>query len=130
LSSSAPNGTASKFDLAISYLLGVGVGSSLILVGTGILLYYLDFGSLALSERKALFLQEKDFFYFLYDLLREGHAQERALWTLTSGIAVLILTPYLRVLLSVFYFLWEKDFKFSLITLFVFLILTLSLAAR
>jgi hypothetical protein len=28
------------------------------------------------------------------------------------------------------YFLWEKDFKFSLITLFVFLILTLSLAAR
>ena len=28
------------------------------------------------------------------------------------------------------YFLWEKDFKFSLITLFAFLILTLSLAAR
>jgi uncharacterized membrane protein len=130
LRSSARNGNTSKFELAISYLLGVGVVSSLLLVGAGILLYYLDFGSLALSEKKALFLREKDFFYFLYDLMREAHSQERALWTLTLGIAVLILTPYLRVLLSVFYFLWEKDFKFSLITLFVLLILTLSLAAR
>jgi len=130
LTPSAAKGNGSNFELAISYLLGVGVVSSLILVGAGVFLYYLDFGNLALSEKKALFLREKDFFYFLYDLLRGGNSQERALWTLTLGIAVLVLTPYLRVLLSVFYFLWEKDFKFSLITLFVFLILTLSLAAR
>ena len=64
------------------------------------------------------------------DRLRGVNSREQALWTLTLGIAVLILTPYLRVLLSVFYFLWEKDFKFSFITFFVFLILTLSLAAR
>jgi uncharacterized membrane protein len=130
LTSSAAKGNESNFEQAISYLLGAGVVSSLVLVGTGIFFYYLDFGSLAISEKKALFLQEKDFFYFLYDLLRGGHSLGRALWTLTLGIAVLILTPYLRVLLSVFYFLREKDFKFFFITLFVFLILTLSLAAR
>jgi uncharacterized membrane protein len=127
---SSPEANGSNFELAISYLLGAGVVSSLVLVGAGIFLYYLDFGSLAISEKKALFLREKDFFYFLYDLLRGGNSPGRALWTLTLGIAVLILTPYLRVLLSVFYFLREKDFKFFLITLFVFLILTLSLAAR
>ena len=129
MSPSPRDENASKFELAISYLLGAGVASSLILLGTGSLLYYFDFGSLAFSEKKALFLREKGFFYFLYDLLRGGNSQERALWTMTLGIAVLILTPYLRVLLSVFYFLWEKDFKFSFITFFVLLVLTLSLAA-
>jgi uncharacterized membrane protein len=49
---------------------------------------------------------------------------------MTLGIAVLILTPYSRVLLSVLYFFWERDFKFCLITLFVLVILTLSLAAH
>ena len=124
------NSGESKFELAISYLLGAGVVTSLILIGVGILLFYAEFGSLAISEKKVMFLQEKNFFYFLYDLFREGNSQGRALWTMTLGIAVLILTPYARVLLSVLYFFWEKDFKFSLITLFVLLVLTLSLAAH
>ncbi len=124
------NSGASKFELAISYLLGAGVVTSLILIGVGILLFYAEFGSLTISEKKVMFLHEKNFFYFLYDLFREGNSQGRALWTMTLGIAVLILTPYARVLLSVLYFSWEKDLKFSLITLFVLLILTVSLAAH
>ena len=130
MSSSDRNSGESKFELAISFLLGAGVVTSLILIGVGIFLFYAEFGSLAVSEKKVMFLREKNFFYFLYDLLRGGSSQEKALWTMTLGIAVLILTPYARVLLSVLYFFWEKDFKFSLITLFVLVILTLSLAAH
>ena len=130
MSSSDRNSGESKFELAISFLLGAGVVTSLILITVGIFLLYAEFGSLAVSEKKVMFLQEKNFFYFLYDLLRGGSSQEKALWTMTLGIAVLILTPYARVLLSVLYFFWEKDFKFSLITLFVLVILTLSLAAH
>jgi uncharacterized membrane protein len=130
LSSSDRNSGESKFELAISFLLGAGVVTSLILITVGIFLFYAEFGSLAVSEKKVMFLQEKNFFYFLYDLLRGGSSPEKALWTMTLGIAVLILTPYARVLLSVLYFFWEKDFKFSLITLFVLVILTLSLAAH
>ena len=124
------NSGESKFELAISYLLGAGVVTSLILIGVGILLFYAEFGSLTISEKKVMFLQEKNFFYFLYDLLHGGSSPGKALWTMTLGIAVLILTPYARVLLSVLYFFWKKDFKFSLITLFVLVILTLSLATH
>jgi uncharacterized membrane protein len=120
----------SNFELAISWLLAAGVVTSLILIGVGIFLFYAEFGSLALSEKKVMFLHEKNFFYFLYDLLRGGSSQGKALWTMTLGIAVLILTPYARVLLSVVYFFRGKDFKFSLITLFVLVILTVSLAAH
>ncbi|MBP1724443.1 MAG: hypothetical protein H6Q44_2148 [Deltaproteobacteria bacterium] len=119
-----------KFELAISYLLAAGVVSSLILVAAGILLFYFQFGNLAISEKKVMFLQEKNFFYFLYDLFRDGPSHGFSLWVMTLGIAVLILTPYARVLLSVLHFIREKDFKFSVITLFVLVILTLSLAAH
>ena len=126
----AAKGRGPDFERTLSTLLEIGVGTSLLLLGTGILLYGLDYGNLAVTEGKAFFLREKDFFSFLFDLLRRENPPGRALWTLSLGIAVLILTPYLRVLLSVFHFLRQGDFKFSLITLFVFFILTLSLAAR
>ncbi len=77
-----------------------------------------------------MFLQERNFFYLLYDLFRDGPLQGMALWVMTLGIAVRILTPYARVFLSVFYFLRERDFKFSFITLWVLVILTLSLAGH
>ena len=130
MTSSDQNLGDSKFERAISSLLAAGVVASLILVAIGILLFYFHFGNLAISERKVMFLREKNFFYFLYDLLRGGNSQGGALWTMTVGIAVLILTPYARVILSVLYFIREKDYKFSFITLLVLVILTLSLATH
>jgi uncharacterized membrane protein len=130
MSSSDRNSSGTQFELAISYLLAAGVVTSLILIAVGILLFYFQFGDLAISEKKVMFLQEKNFFYFLYDLLRGANSQGKSLWIMTLGIVVLILTPYARVLLSVLYFLWERDFKFSCITLLVLVILTLSLATH
>jgi len=130
LSSSGRDSGESNFELAISWLLAAGVVTSLILIGVGIFLFHAEFGSLAVSEKKVMFLREKNFFYFLYDLLRGGSSQGKELWTLSLGIAVLILTPYARVFLSVLYFFREKDFKFCLITLFVLVILTLSLTVH
>jgi uncharacterized membrane protein len=130
MSAADRNSSGPKFELAISSLLAIGVVTSLILIAAGILLFYFQFGSLAISEKESMFLQEKNFFCFLYDLFRGGNSQGMALWIMTLGIAVLILTPYARVLLSVLYFLWERDFKFSCITLLVLVILTLSLATH
>ena len=41
---------ASRFELATTYLLIIGVFSSLILVGIGMILFYLHFGRLEISE--------------------------------------------------------------------------------
>jgi len=126
LNSSRTESEASRFELAISYLLITGVITSLILVGIGIVLFYFHFGQLEISEKKAVFLREQNFFYFLLDLWRGGHGQDRALWLMTLGIAILILTPYARVILSVFHFIGKGDMKYTFITLFVFLLLTVS----
>ncbi len=125
--SSGPKTGFSKFELAISYLLVIGVITSLILVGVGILLFHSHFGYLAISEKKEMFLREKNFFYFFLDLLRGEPGRDKAVWVMTLGIAVLILTPYARVILSVLYFMGRRDLRYTLITLFVFTLLTLSL---
>ena len=127
MSSSRTESEASRFELAISYLLIIGVFSSLILVGIGMILFYLHFGRLEISEKEAVFLREQNFFYFFLDLLRGGPGQDKAIWLMTLGIAMLILTPYARVILSVFHFIGKGDIKYTFITLFVFLLLTVSL---
>jgi uncharacterized membrane protein len=49
---------------------------------------------------------------------------------MTLGIAILMLTPYVRVILSVIHFSREKNVKYVLITFFVLALLTISLAIR
>jgi len=127
LSSSRTEAEASKFELAISYLLISGVITSLILVGIGIVLFHFHSGQFAISDAKAVFLREPNFFYFLLELLRGGRGQDKALWLITLGIAILMLTPYMRVILSALHFIGQKDVKYTLITLFVFILLTISL---
>ncbi len=123
-------GGESKFELAISYLLVVGVMISLILVTAGILVYYLHSGGIGISQASSRFLRERNFFYFLLDLFRGRGGQDSGLWLITLGIAVLILTPYARVILSFVYFMLRRDWKYTLFTLFVLVLLTISLTAH
>ncbi len=117
----------SKFELAISYLLIIGVMTSLILVGIGMILFYIHFGRLEISDREAMFLREQNFFYFFLNLLRGGQGQDKAIWLMTLGIAILILTPYARVVMSVLHFIRKRDLKYTLINLFVLILITVSL---
>ncbi len=112
---------------AISYLLIAGVMVSLLLEISGLIVFYRSYGNLAISQDRTVFIQGRDFFSFIYDQFRGQHADGSAILLMTAGVVVLMLTPYLRVVLSVVYFTWEKDFKYVLITLFVLIVLTLSL---
>jgi len=118
----------SRFERAISYLLFTGVVISLILEVIGIALFYQTPGRLAISESEGMFIHGKDFFHFIWGLIRGEPGGTTGLFLMTLGIAILILTPYLRVILSVFYFGWTRNAKYTLITLFVLVILSLSLA--
>jgi uncharacterized membrane protein len=116
-----------KLEKAISYLLMSGVVVSLILEVLGIALFYHTSGRLTFSETKAVFIHGTNYFTFFLDLFRTGHAGGKGIYLMTLGIAILVLTPYLRVVMSVVYFAWDKNIKYVLITLFVLILLTLSL---
>ena len=60
-------------------------------------------------------------------LVTETPTAPLPLYLMTLGITVLILTPYVRTVMSAFYFASMKDVKYLLITLFVLVILTVSL---
>jgi len=49
---------------------------------------------------------------------------------MTLGVATLILTPFVRVIASALYFVWRKNTKYVLITAFVLVALTVSLASH
>jgi uncharacterized membrane protein len=103
---------------------------SLVLETIGILLYHLSYGHFNILEERSLFIHGKNFFNFMIELLQGGTMGKKAVFLMSLGVVVLILTPYLRVLMSVLYFAWEKNFKYILITLFVLVLLTMSLAFR
>ena len=114
-------------EMAISYLLIVGVVASLLLEVAGMILYYHSYGNLAILSDRAVMIHGRDFFSFIYGLFSGENSPGAAIWLMTAGIALLILTPFVRVIVSVFYFGWEKNFKYVVITLFVLVVLVLSL---
>jgi uncharacterized membrane protein len=119
-----------KFERIIGYILISGVVISLFLEVIGIILYYRSYGQFKILEDKAVFIHGRNFFYFLGQLIQGEHIPQKALWLMTLGIAILMLTPYVRVILSVIHFSREKNVKYVLITLFVLALLTISLALQ
>jgi uncharacterized membrane protein len=119
-----------RFDRAIGYVLITGVVISLVLETIGILVYYFSYGHFSILEERTLFIHERNFFNFIIELFEGGYASKKAIFLMSLGVVILVLTPYVRVLMSVLYFAWEKNIKYILITLFVLVLLTISLAVQ
>ena len=117
----------SKLETAISYLLIIGVIFSLILEAIGLTLFYYSFANLNILENEVVFIREENFFSFVITTLQVENIQNSAILFMTLGLITLISTPYIRVITSVIYFAWEKNRKYLLLTLFVLIILTVSL---
>lgn len=120
----------SKFERIIGYILISGVAISLLLEVIGIVIYYHSYGQFKIMEDKAVFIHGKNFFNFLFALVRSEPIRQKAILLMTLGIAILMLTPYVRVILSVIHFARERNIKYVLITLFVLVLLTISLAVQ
>ncbi len=118
----------SKLETIISYLLIIGVVVSVILEVIGITLYYGSYGNLQISQDKSVFINGQNFFAFIINQTQHLFGVQNALLFITLGLIILILTPYVRAITSAIYFAWEKHYKYCLITLFVIMVLTLSLA--
>ncbi len=116
----------SKLENAISYLLITGVMVSVLLEISGVILYLSEHGNLLISQGGGAFIQGKDFFSFIYNFWHD-YAGNASVLLMIAGIVILILTPFIRIVLSVIYFSWEKNRKYVFITLFVLVVITLSL---
>ena len=118
----------SRLETIISYLLITGVIISLCLEVTGIVLFSRLYHTLnVMPANKSLLIQGQNFFTFLYFVAQGEGMANQAILFMTLGVAVLILTPYIRVIASFIFFAWERDYKYVLITAFVLVILTVSL---
>ena len=117
----------SKLEAIISILLAVGVIVSVVLEVIGIALYFGAYGNVEVSESPNVFITGENFFAFIVKEIQGIFISENALLFMTLGIIVLILTPYIRAITSCIYFGWEKNGRYVLITLFVIVVLTISL---
>jgi uncharacterized membrane protein len=118
----------SKLETIISYLLIIGVVTSVILEIIGIALYFKSYGNVQISQSQNVFITGENFFAFMIDKVQNLFASENAILFMTLGVIILILTPYIRALASLVYFAWEKNRNYVFITLFVLIVLTVSLA--
>jgi uncharacterized membrane protein len=117
-----------KLEVIIGYLLIIGVVSSVIFEVIGITLFYGAYGNLQISQNQAFFISGENFFAFIIQQFQHLFGSQNALLFMTFGLIILLLTPYIRAITSVIYFGWEKNRKYVLITLFVLIVLTASLA--
>lgn len=125
---SVPGSGESKLETAISYLLILGVVISLSLEVIGLIFFFRSYSNLNILENSVAFIRGENFFSFVSALFQGANMQNSSLLFMTLGLVALILTPYIRVITSVIYFTWKKNSKYVLVTLFVLIILTASLA--
>lgn len=115
-------------DVLVGYLLLIGVALSMALIVAGLIWRFVRTGHFSLNQK----LSGMNLFEFVVEEVRvavAGQFRPRAL--IDGGIAVLMLTPYLRVLASMLYFMFAlKNWKYSLFTAIVLGVLTFSLFIR
>ena len=112
-------------EAVVGYTLMAGVLTSLVLVAVGLAWHWIVRGTLQFDytlpgTNVADFLRA--------DVEQAALAPARPRLLVNWGIAVLLLTPYVRVLASMIYFaVVDRDWKYTLFTAFVLGTLTLSI---
>ena len=119
-----------RFDMEslVGYVLLTGVLLSVALLAVGFIWRWARGGNLRFEHS----IVGMNFFEFISSTLRQMASRAfRPRLFLNMGIAVLMLTPFVRVLASVFYFAFvEHNWKYTLFTAFVLTVLTYSLFLR
>ncbi len=119
----------SKLETIISYLLIIGVAISFVIITAGVISFYITFGHLnILVNDPQMFIHGQNFFSFLFNLLAGQYSMNIAITLIALGVSTLLLTVYVRVIASVIYFIWRREFKYVFMTVFVLAVLTISLA--
>lgn len=123
-------GEAKQFDMdeVVGYVLLTGVLLSLVLVAAGLIWKWFASRTLSLDYQ----ITGMNLFDFVISEIRTAlHGPVRPRLLVNFGIIVLMFTPFMRVLASVVYFAaFLKNWKYTLFTTFVLVVLTYSLFLR
>jgi uncharacterized membrane protein len=119
---------ALDMEVLVGYILLVGVLTSISLILGGLAWHWLQTGQVGVQYS----ISGMNFFEFLFrDLAQLLAGQLRPRLLISLGIATLMLTPFVRVLASMVYFLVAaRNWKYTLFTGFVLTVLTYSLFLR
>ena len=115
-------------ETLISHLLIFGVLTSIILISIGTGLWLIQAQELTLNLSSGWVLKGDDFFDALkvtLEILFSGNNLPYAF--MVAGVLFLMLTQYLRVVMSAMYFFTIRDWKYVSMTLIVLGILTVTL---
>jgi uncharacterized membrane protein len=109
----------------IGYLLFVGVALSAVLIAAGFAWHWARTGQFNVEYT----ISKMNLFEFtMANIRRAVDAEFRPRLLISLGIAALLLTPYLRVLVSLLFFAFVKhNWKYSFFTGFVLIVLTYTL---
>jgi len=115
----------------IGYILIIGVTTSLIIESAGLALYVVGKGAIEidLSDPEA-YVRSRDFFAYIIDVVSSVLGNPNYVDVMALGLVLLMLTPYLRVVASVVFFAFSRNYKYVVITLIVLAMLTVSLIAH
>ncbi len=117
----------SKLDLFIIGLLIAGVLLSITLETVGLVLFCRSHECLVVSTETTAFIRGRNPGLLMHNLANMIDKHGMDLFLLELGIIVRVATPFVRVIVSMVYFAFERDTKFFLITFFVFAVLLISL---
>jgi len=121
-------GSEEKLEMAISYILMLGVGISVVVESIGMLNYYYMNGNLDITFQPELALKGTNIFTYAGATIFRLFT---GTWTpfsfLGLGVILMLMTPYVRVWASVIYFSLVKNKKYLFITGIVLVILTVSM---
>ncbi|HET6248383.1 MAG TPA: DUF1634 domain-containing protein [Tepidisphaeraceae bacterium] len=116
---------ARQVEILISTLLRVGVIASLLVVIAGVVVTFIHHPDYVHSTKETARLttpSRADFPRTIGEIargLREGEGRS----IVVTGLLLLIATPVLRVAVSIFAFVYERDWKFVVITIVVLAVL-------
>ncbi len=119
-----------RLEEAISYILMGGVMLSLVVEVAGLLFYYRESGGFGQPFESEWKVSGEGFFTYALGLVSSIRSGLGPIKVMGLGIVLLMLTPFIRVAASVAFFGLGRDYKYLMITLFVLIVLTLSLLTQ
>ena len=109
----------SDLQLLIAHRLRLGVGLAAFIAAVGVIVYLIQHGADAMPDYTQFSYTDPAFHpadYTTPDGILSGIGEMNSRSWIQAGVIVLILTPVMRVVLSLFDFLRERDWLYAAIT--------------